>query len=521
MEKICKVRGEYLYLPVCAGREERKLEIFLKSEVEKTEKIFEFMVPMDGNAAGRYVCDFYAQIPVRQYQGREFLICGEFPLAFEEGIFVSGKRQTENQERPAVHFTADSGWTNDPNGLIYAEGIYHLYFQYNPFNTSWNNMSWGHAVSEDLLHWKQEDTVLFPDESGTMFSGCAIGNDRGMLGLSKEALLFFYTAAGGSNDWSRGREFTQKIAYSLDGGRTLCKMEEPCLPTVCRENRDPKVYWHEETQAYVMALWLEENDFGIFRSGDLAHWEQSDRFTLEGAWECPDLLCLRGEDGEICWFFWAADGFCFPGEFDGYHFRPAGSRQRAYVNSIPYAAQTYSGVTGRVISIPWLRMENDGRSFTGTYGIPVELGCKKTGEGYVLTQRPVRELQERLVRIGGGGAAPGGGSVVQEGGRIICRPGKGKALVLEMRALDGRSVYTWEINDSRVCYDPLSGLFAVDGEESRVGCGYRELTLIVDDRILEVFFEGGICLGTFLLQGREAGLAMPEAIAAEYTAYEV
>lgn len=522
MEKICAIRGEYLYLPICAGREERKLEIFLKSEGETPEKIFEFMVPVDGTATGEYACDFYAQIPVRQYQGRELLICGAFPPAFEEGIFVSGKRQTGRQERPAVHFTADSGWTNDPNGLIYGEGVYHLYFQYNPFNISWNNMSWGHAVSEDLLHWRQEDTVLFPDGNGTIFSGCAIGNDRGLLGLPREALLFFYTAAGGSNDWSRGREFTQKIAYSLDGGRTLCKMEEPCVPTVCRENRDPKVYWHEESQAYVMVLWLEENDFGIFRSGDLAHWEQSDRLTLEGAWECPDLLHLRGEGGESCWFFWAADGFCFPGKFDGYHFRPDGSRQRAYVNGIPYAAQTCSGVTGRVISIPWLRMENDGRPFTGTYGIPVELGCKKAGEGYVLTQRPVRELLERRVRIGSGEAAPGGGSLVREEGRIICRPGKGKALVLEMRAAESsRGAYAWEINGSRVCYDPVTGLFGVDGEENRVGCGYRDLTLIVDDRILEVFFEGGVCLGTFLLRGREAGLAMPEAFVAEYAAYEV
>lgn len=94
--------------------------------------------------------------------------------------------------------------------------------------------------------------------------------------------------------------------------------------------------------------------------------------------------------------------------------------------------------------------------------------------------------------------------MVQEGGRIICRPGKGKALVLEMRALDGRSVYTWEINDSRVCYDPLSGLFAVDGEESRVGCGCRELTLIVDDRILEVFLKGASAWEPFCCRGRKS-----------------
>lgn len=515
MEKVIGIDKEYLYIPICPGREERKLEIFLRGEGETPEKVYEFTVPVDGEAAEEYACDFYAEIPVRQYRGRELFLRGDFPRAFEEGILLSGKRQAADGERPSVHFTADAGWTNDPNGLIYADGVYHLYFQYNPFNTSWNNMSWGHAVSGDLLHWRQEETVLFPDESGTMFSGCAIPNDRGLLGLPKEALLFFYTAAGGSNEWSRGVKSTQKIAYSLDGGRTLCKMEKPCLPTVCPENRDPKVYWHEESQAYVMVLWLEENDFGIFRSRNLAHWEQSDRLTLEGAWECPDLLCLRGENGESCWFFWAADGYCFPGEFDGYRFRPHGSRQQAYVNKIPYAAQTYSGIADRVISIPWLRMENDGRAFTGTYGIPVELGCRKTEEGYVLTQRPVRELLKRRVRAEAG-------AVTHKDGKIACRPRKGKALVFEMRAPETcAEEYVWEINGSRVCYEPGSGRLTVDGEECRVDRGYREMIFLVDDRILEIFFDGGVCLGTFFLREQQVRLELADVFAAEYAVYEV
>ena len=241
MEKIYRITEEYLYLPVCVGKEERKVEIFLREEGADWEKLFEFMVPVDGEVEKGYACDFYAEIPVRQYLGRELLVCGDVPQAYMEKVKPAPKRRGMSQGRPAIHFTADTGWINDPNGLIYEGGIYHLYFQYNPFNIAWNNMSWGHAVSRDLLHWKQEDTVMFPDGSGTIFSGSAIANDRGLLGLPRDAMLFFYTAAGGSNEWSRGQYFTQKIAYSLDGGSTLTKIAEPCLPTVCPENRDPKV----------------------------------------------------------------------------------------------------------------------------------------------------------------------------------------------------------------------------------------------------------------------------------------
>lgn len=302
MEKIYRIAEEYLYLPICVGKEERKIEIFLWKEGQTPEKLFEFMVPVDGEASEVYNSDYYAEIPVRQYRGREFLICGEMPQAFADRIVNDPKRQGINMERPAIHFTADTGWSNDPNGLIYAEGIYHLYFQYNPFNVSWNNMSWGHAVSRDLLHWKQEDTVMFPDQSGTMFSGCAIANDRGLLGLPEDVLLFFYTAAGGSNEWSKGVDFTQKIAYSLDGGSTLVKIEEPCLSTVYRENRDPKVYWHQESQAYVMALWLEENDFGIFRSKDLRQWERRISLPWRGRGSVQISFACPARKGEAAGF---------------------------------------------------------------------------------------------------------------------------------------------------------------------------------------------------------------------------
>ncbi|MDE7267507.1 MAG: glycoside hydrolase family 32 protein, partial [Lachnospiraceae bacterium] len=253
MERKLKITERYLHIPICVDCEERKLQIFLDDEETFRKKIYEFKVPIAESETEEYPYDYFAEIPMEQYLDKEILICIDAPEAFTDLIKNEGKQEASKERRPLIHFTADTGWTNDPNGLIYANGVYHLYFQYNPCNITWENMSWGHAVSTDLLHWKQEDTVLFPDESGTIYSGCAVANERELLGLPKDALLFFYTAAGGSNQWSKGLAFTQKIAYSLDGGKALTKMPDPCLGTIEKENRDPKIYWHEETQAYIMA----------------------------------------------------------------------------------------------------------------------------------------------------------------------------------------------------------------------------------------------------------------------------
>ena len=508
MERKIKITERYLYIPVCVGKEERKLEIFLEGEETFRKKIHEFMVPIAESETEEYTCDYFAEIPVEQYIDKELLISIDAPKAFTDQIKNESKQEKTKERRPLIHLAADTGWTNDPNGLVYADGTYHFYFQYNPCNITWENMSWGHAVSTDLLHWKQQDTVLFPDESGTMFSGCAIINERELLGLPKDALLFFYTAAGGANEWSKGLAFTQKIAYSLDGGKTLVKMPEPCLPTIEKENRDPKIYWHEETQAYIMALFLEENDFAIFRSEDLLHWEQSDRFTLQDAWECPDLFHLTSDEGESCWFFWSADGFYYEGEFDGFKFKTEGKKQKAYVNAIPYAAQSYFGITDRVISVPWLRLKNDGRMFTGAYGIPVELACKKTENGFILIQRPVRELMQQAKRI--------------DSGNLTGESKGRKAYVLEMLAKeDYEGSYLWKINGSVVEYQPQSGQLSVDEDNYQIGCGYKEFLFIIDDRILEVFFDGGIQLGTFVLKEADIQLEIPHEAAAQYTVYEV
>lgn len=252
---------------------------------------------------------------------------------------------------------------NDPNGLVYHNGIYHMYFQYNPKRLDWGDIGWGHATSSDLLNWQNHGLVMAPDEHGMIFSGSAIS-----VG---EVIYCYYTAA------PVGNLFTQRLARSYDGGMTLVRDDSFVVETICRENRDPKVFYHEQTSAYIMILWLEENDFAILRSTTPdGHFEMSQRFTLPGGFECPNLFEIDG-----VWFMWTADGYYYPGTFDGLEFKWNGKRHSAFADKIPYAAQVFSG-TKDVILIPWLRIpdKNPPEKWNGVMGIPRKLSAIKTAD---------------------------------------------------------------------------------------------------------------------------------------------
>ncbi len=387
MEYNMEVKQKYLGIPVYAEEQEEMLEIF-----DGEEKLFEFQVPVCKDGTDRK-CDYYSYLNVSRYGGRRLSLRGNFPEAFFGEFCQTDSDMQEPLARPLIHFTAQRGWINDPNGLVYHNGRYHLFFQYNPMNTRWQNMSWGHAVGEDLLHFRQVEDALYPDEHGTVYSGCGIVNERGLLGLPEDALLFYYSAAGGMNQWSKGKEFTQRIAYSTDEGETLVKLPEEAIGVIEQDTRDPKIFWHEETKAYIMALWICENKFGFFRSENLKDWKMTDSIVLKEAWECPDLFCLECE-GEPIWVFMSADGFYYLGQFDGYKYRTDGVQRKAYITNLPYAAQTYSGIEDRVISVPWLRTHNAGKLYTGMMGIPRELGLVKRGKDILLSLLPVREYEE-------------------------------------------------------------------------------------------------------------------------------
>ena len=320
--------------------------------------------------------------------------------------------------KPAVHFTPSYGWMNDPNGLVYHDGIYELYYQHNPRGIDWNCMTWGHARGTDLLHWEDLGDVLEPDENGLMFSGCAIRNDRGLLGLSKDALLFFYTAAGHSSRESKGKPYTIRLAYSTDGGNTLIKKDGICeageiMETLAAENRDPKVFWHEESGAYILVLWIENNDFGIWRSEDLEQFTMTQRVTLESGYECPDLFRLPvistkeggRETGEEKWVFWTAHGYYYVGSFDGYEFHQEQERRCASQMGpdvvLPYAAQTFSGPE-KVLSVSWLRTKCVGERTTGMMSIPKEFSLIRNKDGYILRQNFPSAVMEAFAQTENG-----------------------------------------------------------------------------------------------------------------------
>ena len=158
--------------------------------------------------------------------------------------------------RPQFHFTARQNWLNDPNGLVHYDGTYHLFFQHNPAGLEWGNMTWGHAVSRDIVRWKQVENALEPDRLGTMFSGSAVvdwENTSGFQTGPDKPIVLIYTAAGGTSPESEGQPFTQCLAYSSDGGQTWVKYAgNPVLGCIRDGNRDPKVIWHAPTRRWIM-----------------------------------------------------------------------------------------------------------------------------------------------------------------------------------------------------------------------------------------------------------------------------
>ena len=287
------VSEKYLWFPV-----DMSGEMVWVSVYDGDQKIQEMKVSL-----GKEHIDFYGVWKATEYLGKELRIVSEKGEEYLDGVDIRQEKtrpQNDYPYRPRLHYTPAYGWVNDPNGLVYVDGVYHMFHQYNPYSTEWQNMSWGHATSTDLMHWEEQEVASTPDEYGTMYSGCALVDEKNTAGYGKDALLFFYTAAGGMNEWSKeaGNLFTQKLMWSTDGTKTLHKRDEELVPWIVGENRDPKVFWHAESNAYVMIMYLEENDFLILRSADLLHWEQTQKMTVPGMWECPLLIEVPVEGTE-------------------------------------------------------------------------------------------------------------------------------------------------------------------------------------------------------------------------------
>jgi levanase/fructan beta-fructosidase len=415
---------------------------------------------------------------------------GNYSEAFFLEITQSDDIPSNEDQHPIIHFAPTTGWMNDPNGLIYHNNKYHLYFQYNPFDTKWENMCWGHAVSTDMLHWVQEETVLYPDQDGPIFSGCGIVNERENLGLPKDAYLYLYTCAGGNSNWSKGKLCSQRVAYSIDGGNTLHRLEKGIVDHISDVNRDPKVYWHEKTKAYNMALYLTKNEYAILRSADLETWNITQILTLDQAWECPDFREIPVDGGQSKWMFWSADGFYFLGDFDGYRFQTDGVRREAYKTKLPYAAQTFWGLNDRIVAIPWVRSLNKSKHYTGTMGIPRELKLIKYNQDLVLAQTLIREFEEqKTLQLK---------TTISD--ESIQYQQATKAVVEIKMDFESITKVDWSIFESHIQYDAGCRILSVDGIYTDLGIDIKEISIIIDGEIVEVTANHGTVYAVYELE---------------------
>lgn len=305
--------------------------------------------------------------------------------------------------RPQFHFTPEKNWHNDPNGLVYYDGEYHLFYQYNPKGKEWGYMHWGHAVTKDLVHWEHLPIAIYPDENSedkercTAFSGSAIVDKRNVLGKQRgdeKTLVAFYTS----------QHCGQRIAYSTDKGRTWTKYEGN--PVIAFEEyddaRDPKVFWHQPSQKYVMVIYRktseEEKSKGvsIYTSENLVDWEWKSH--VYGFYECPDLVPIQvsNRPEEIKWVLFDGDGSYIIGNFDGEEFSPESPKMKSDYGKNYYATQTWSNIPeedGRVLQIAWMKGgEFPDMPFNGQMSFPAELGIVKLNTGYRLTRQPVEEI---------------------------------------------------------------------------------------------------------------------------------
>ncbi len=292
--------------------------------------------------------------------------------------------------RPRFHFTAPRGWLNDPNGLVYLDGEWHLFYQHNPFGWHWGNMHWGHAVSLDLFRWTDLGETFHPwsDARGAAFSGSAVvdaGNTAGWQQGDQHVLVAALTDTGAG----------EAIAYSVDRGRTFTMFEGN--PVVRHKGRDPRLLWHEPTKRWVMAVYTEDAGrrwIAFHTSPDLKQWTFASR--IEGFYECPDLFeaAVDGDAKRTKWVLYGADGEYVLGAFDGRTFTPEHTGRRRVWHGEFYAAQTFSNApSGRRVQIGWARgVAFTGMPFNQQMTVPVELTLRSTPEGVRMFAEPVREL---------------------------------------------------------------------------------------------------------------------------------
>ena len=361
---------KYLLIPVQENAEMANVKVIADNKQVKTINIklannhIDYLVPLDlQEFAGEksLALDIHVNGTYRTDGGIASFGCWK-KMQFSDIYDISNREQY----RPIYHHTPAYGWMNDPNGMFYKDGIWHLYFQHNPFGSQWENMTWGHSTSTDLVHWTFEGDPVQPDVWGAIFSGSAVVDKENTAGFGKDAVVALYTSAAESQ--------IQSMAYSTDNGKTFTKYEgNPVITSNVPDFRDPHMFWNEDIKKWNMIL-AEGQHMNIYSSDDLKAWTLESQFGAEygnhgGVWECPDLMKLRvrGTD-KYKWMlicninpggpFGGSATQYFVGDFDGKKFTcetaPEVTRWMDYGKD-HYATVTFDNApNGRHVAIAWM-----------------------------------------------------------------------------------------------------------------------------------------------------------------------
>lgn len=408
---------------------------------------------------------------------------------------------TTNREkyRPVYHHTPKWGWMNDPNGMFYKDGVWHLYYQWNPYGSQWENMTWGHSTSRDLVHWEQQNTAIEPDALGSIFSGSAVVDKDNTAGFGAGAIVAMYTSAG--------RHQTQSIAYSTDGGRTFTKYAgNPVITYPAPDFRDPKVFWHEGTKRWIVVLAVGQ-EVQFYSSKNLKEWTYESSFghgygNHDGVWECPDMLEFDGGKWVLLLninpggpYGGSATQY-FTGTFDGHRFvcdsKPSTTKWMDYGKD-HYATVTFSNAPdGRRVALAWMsNWQYAGvvptLQFRSANSVPRDLGLFTSGDETYLSNVPSKEMD--AVR-----------------GKQIKKPSNVCEIVVDVK---GSSVITLQNGKGEkvvMRYDETERTFAMDRRESGITSFsdafpvetiapthgvIRQLRIFVDNASIEAFDSEG------------------------------
>jgi len=483
------IQNRYLNLPIKNGAPKRKVTTLVDGRVEVKNDIG--LADADP--------DWWAFMDVSAWRGKTLTLeVDELPehstalSSVEQSDSIRGAEDLYREPlRGQFHFSSRRGWNNDPNGLSFFNGEYHLFYQHNPYGWDWGNMHWGHAVSPDLVHWREIGDALAPDDFGPMFSGSAVVDWQNTSGLGhpgQPAQVLIYAAAG--------NPAVQCIASSADG-RTYTKFSgNPVVRQITPGNRDPKVFWHEPSKKWVMALYVEPNGVHTIQflsSPNLKDWTVMSR--IEGFFECPDFfeLPVDGEASNKKWVLTAASSEYMVGRFDGATFTPETSKLPGQRGSGFYAAQTFSDIPandGRRIQIGWLQTATPGMPFNQSMTIPLELNLIGTPEGPRLTWKPVKELQS--LRIRPWSFAPA--MLNPQSANLLAEV---KAELVELQAdfePGDASEVIFNVRGATIVYDAKKQELAVNNHRAPVPLrgGRQQLRIYCDRTALEVFASGGL-----------------------------